>query len=205
MFAPDIVDLRSLWLIDLYEAPNAYWNQTEWRKWPRPYIRNDKTGNTIVTTEDWAHLELAMGGKDRSGEYFGWLDATWGPKGADGYPIHMWNPLSGEIDQDEVKQYRQYDISAYLGKNWRALEPKLRGGRLKFFVTETDNYYLNLAVHMLQKRLATLSPASDAEFTYFPSGPHCDMPITREQLIVRMAKFMTGQSPPSTNPSGPLN
>jgi len=205
VFAPDIVDLRSLWVLNLYEAPNAYWNQTEWRRWPRPYLRDDKTGNIIASTEEWAHLELAMGGRDRSGEYFAWQEATWGPKAEDGYPLPKWDPLTGKIDRDAVQQYRHYDISAYLKTNWAALEPKLRGGRLKFFVTETDNYYTNRALHYLQEQLAALRPASDAEFTFFPSGPHCGTPITQEQLFDRMAKFMTSQSPAIAGHSGPLS
>jgi S-formylglutathione hydrolase FrmB len=190
IFSPDVVDLRSFWLINLYKDDNAYWNQSEWRRWPRPYIR-DKVGNTSSTTADWAHLELAMGNKSRSGGYFGQLDATWGPQGADGYPVPRWDPLTGRIDRVAVQQYRNYDLSAYLETNWATLEPKLRGRRLQFFVTEDDNFYYNLAVHLLEQRVSKLTPAADAQFKYFPSGGHCGAPITNQKLLERMAKFMT--------------
>jgi len=194
VFAPDIVDLRSLWLMNLYEDKNAFWNQTEWRQWPRPYFR-DNFGNTVATEGDWAHLELAMGTKDRSGEYFDWQDATWGPQGTDGYPLPRWNPLTGEVDHSAVQQYRKYDLGEYLEGHWAAAEPKLRGSRLQFFVTEDDNYYTNLALHRLQHRLEKLTPAPDAQFNYFTSGGHCHSPITNEQLLERMARFMTEHSP----------
>jgi hypothetical protein len=194
VFAPDIVDLRSLWLMNLYEDKNAYWNRTEWRQWPRPYFR-DNFGNTVATEGDWAHLELAMGTKDRSGEYFDWQDATWGPQGTDGYPLPRWNPLTGEVDHSAVQQYRKYDLGEYLEGHWAAVEPKLRGSRLQFFVTEDDNYYTNLALHRLQQRLAKLTPAPDAQFNYFTSGGHCHSPIANEQLLERMTKFMTEHSP----------
>jgi hypothetical protein len=194
VFAPDIVDFRSLWLMNLYEDKNAYWNQTEWRQWPRPYFR-DTLGNTIATQGDWAHLELAMGTKARSGEYFNWQDATWGPQGKDGYPLPRWNALTGAVDRSAVQQYRKYDLGEYLEGNWAAVEPKLRGSRLQFFVTEDDNYYTNLALHRLQQRLDKLAPASDAQFTYFTGGGHCHSPISNEQLLERMTKYMTEHSP----------
>src|SRR5882672_8866329 len=113
----------------------------------------------------------------------------------DGYPLPRWNPLTGEVDHSAVQQYRKYDLSAYLEGNWAALEPKLRGSRLQFFVTEDDNYYTNLALHRLQQRLQKLTPATDARFSYFTSGGHCHSPITNEQLLERMTKFMTEHSP----------
>lgn len=206
IFAPDIVDFRSLWLMNLYEDNNAYWNQTEWRQWPRPYYR-DTLGNTIATEGDWAHLELAMGADDRSGEYFAWQDATWGPQGKNGYPLPRWNPLTGEVDHSAVQQYKKYDMGEYLESHWPQVGPKLHGGRLQFFVTEDDHYYTNLALHRLQQRMAKLTPAPDAQFSYFPSGGHCHSPITNEQLLGRMTKFMTEHSPggakPGTEPAAP--
>ncbi len=200
VFAPDMVDFRSLWLMDLYTDTNAYMNRTEWREWPRPYFRNSSDGNTLATVGDWAHLELAMGDNDRSGEYFAHQEATWGPQGANGYPMPRWNPLTGEIAHAVAEKFRKYDISLYLADNWQRMEPKLRGGRLKFFVTEQDDYYTNLAVHQLQKRLATLKPESDVEFTYYPLGGHCSTPITNEQLIVQMTKFMAGMATGAADP-----
>ena len=194
IFAPDIVDFRSLWLLDLYTEPNAYFNETEWRRWPRPFSRDPSTGNTTATTGDWAHLELAMGNKSRSGEYFAQIDATWGPRERDGFPVPKWDPQSGTIDHAAVRAHSRFDLSSYLEANWARLEPKLRHGRLQFFVTETDNYYTNLAVHRLESRVRKLTPASDAQFNYFPSGPHCGTPITQEQLVARMVDFMKKQS-----------
>jgi hypothetical protein len=66
---------------------------------------------------------------------------------------------------------------------------------LQFFVTEDDNYYTNLALHRLQQRLGKLTPAPDAQFNYFTRGGHCHSPITNEQLLERMTKFMTEHSP----------
>ncbi|MGH3042660.1 MAG: alpha/beta hydrolase-fold protein, partial [Gaiellaceae bacterium] len=106
---PDNVDFRSFWLTNLYADENAYWNVGEWRKWPRPYIRDHLTGNTVATTEEWAHLELAMGNRSRSGEYFHQLQATWGPQGPDGYPGPAWDSRTGEIVEAAAEQYRKYD------------------------------------------------------------------------------------------------
>jgi hypothetical protein len=66
---------------------------------------------------------------------------------------------------------------------------------LQPFVTEDDNYYTNLALHRLQQRIEKFTPPSDAQFSYFPSGRHCHSPITNEQLLDRMTKFMAEHSP----------
>lgn len=197
VFAPDVVDFRSWWTTNVYEDTNAYSNLTEWREWPRPYIRDnfDLTGNTAATAEDWGHLELAMGDKSRSGEYFHQLQATWGPQAPDGYPLPAWDPLTGEIDPAAAEQYRKYDISAYLAANWATLEPKLRGGRLQFWVTNEDTYFLNLAVRSLQEKLTTLSPSSDAQFNY-SRGVHCQIPARMPaRLVQNMADFMAARAP----------
>lgn len=193
---PDNPDFRSFWLINLYQDANAYWNLSEWRRWPRPYIRDHLTGNTIATTEEWAHLELAIGGdKHRSGEYFHQLEATWGPQGPDGYPLPAWDALTGEIDPAAAEQYRKYDISAYLAQNWSTLEPKLRG-RLFFWVGDDDNYFLDQGIKLLRERLATLSPPSDAQFVILPDtghgGPSFSTPAQRVEL---MANHMANQAP----------
>lgn len=192
---PDNVDFRSFWLIDLYQDPNAYWNQREWRKWPRPYIRDHLTGNTIATTAEWGHLELAMGRKSRSGEYFAHQQATWGPQGSDGYPVPAWDPLTGEIDAAAAERYRKFDISAYLTRNWSTLEPKLRG-RLFFWVGDDDNYFIDRGVKLLKQRLATLTPPSDAQFVILPDeghgGPAFPSPAQRVEL---MARHMAAQAP----------
>lgn len=196
VFAPDTVDFRSWWTINLYEDKNAYWNLSEWRKWPRPYIRDnfDLTGNTAATMEEWGHLELAMGDKSRSGEYFHHQQATWGPQGPDGYPLPAWNALTGEIDPAAAEQYRKYDLSAYLAANWATLEPKLRG-RLQFWVTNEDTYFVNLGVRSLEEKLTTLSPPSDAQFNYSREA-HCQIPARDPvQLLQSMADFMAAHAP----------
>lgn len=191
IFAPDIVDFRATWLLDIYKDQNAYFNQTEWRRWPRPYSR-DAIGNALDDTGAWGHLELAMGAHSRSGEYFDHMEATFGPRGADGYPVTRWNKLTGEIDRQAVEQFRKFDMAEYLTSNWGRLGPELKGGKLKFFVTEEDSYYTNRAVHMLEERLKAVSPESDAEFNYFPTGAHCNYPMTHEELVSKMVSYMEG-------------
>jgi hypothetical protein len=197
VFCPDNLDFRSFWLINLYRDQNAYWNLTEWRKWPRPYIRNHLTGNTVVTTEQWAHLELAIGDESRSGEYFHHLEATWGPQGPDGYPLPAWDPLTGEIDHAAAERYRKYDINAYLTDNWSTLEPKLRG-RLFFWVGDDDNFFIDRGVKLLQQQLASLSPPSDAKFHINPDMGHCWRlwrPFTPVQIVELLANHMAEHAP----------
>ena len=66
-----------------------------------------------------------------------------------------------------------YDLTAILKRDWSTLGPKLEG-KLHFAVGDGDTYFLNNAVHLLQKQLdATRNPHSDATFQYGPGMPHC--------------------------------
>ena len=63
------------------------------------------------------------------------------------------------------------DLRARLDKYWPALEPKLRG-KLRIWVGEADDYFLNNAVHLLDDWAKAAKPASDAKITFAPRQGH---------------------------------
>jgi hypothetical protein len=67
-----------------------------------------------------------------------------------------------------------YDLTAILKRDWPTLGPKLEG-KLHLAVGDGDTYFLNNAVHLLQKDTGCRrsSPHSDASFQYGPGMPHC--------------------------------
>ncbi|MGD9344836.1 MAG: hypothetical protein PVH84_03175, partial [Candidatus Aminicenantes bacterium] len=98
------------------------------------------------------------------------------PLGEDGYPKPMWDWETGEIDHEVAEQWKKYDLSHYLRKNWTWIGPKLVG-KIHLFAGDMDNAYLNLGVVLLEKFLeSTRDPYYDGVVAYGDGEGHCWMP-----------------------------
>jgi hypothetical protein len=170
---PDPIDFRAFTLINLYQNQNAYYLDSKWKKTPRPGHRN-WLGEVDATLEEMNHRELALGTKSRSGQQWDIWEAVYSPAGPDGYPKPIWNKVTGEIDSTVAAYWReQYDLSHILRRDWKTLGPKVRG-KLKIYVGDMDNYYLNNAVYLVEDFLRTATdPPADAEVAYGDRAEHC--------------------------------
>jgi hypothetical protein len=115
---------------------------------------------------------------------------VYGPVGADGYPRPLWDKRTGKIDRGVATYMRDhgYDLSAYMSKNWDGLGPRLKG-KLHLYCGDMDNYYLNLAVYMLEDFLKTTS--AGATFDYGrPMKGHGWHPDSNAALVKMMAAQM---------------
>jgi hypothetical protein len=170
---PDPIDFRAYTQIDLYKDRNAYYLDSKWKKTPRPGHRN-WLGQVDATLEEMNHHELALGTKTRSGQQWDIWEAVYSPAGPDGYPKPIWNKLTGEIDSSVAAYWREhYDLSYILRRDWKTLGPKLRG-KLKIYVGDMDNYYLNNAVYLVEDFLKNAKdPPADAEVDYGDRAEHC--------------------------------
>jgi len=170
---PDVVDFRAYVTTNLYEDKNAYFIEGNFGRVPRPEKR-EADGLVLATMEQANHYELVMGTHGRSGEQFDIWQATFSPMGADGYPKPIFNKLTGEIDHDVAKYWKEhYDLSAIMQRDWKTLGPKL-AGKLHFFVGESDTWYLDRAVHLLHEYLETTTdPYYHGSFDFGVRQPHC--------------------------------
>jgi hypothetical protein len=92
--------------------------------------------------------------------------------GPDGYPRRIWDRVTGKIDPVTAKFWKEnYDLSYILQRDWATLGPKLRG-KLRIFVGDMDNYYLNNAVYEVEKFLKT-KPEAEAVVDYGDRDEHC--------------------------------
>ena len=150
-YCPDGVDFRSFQLINIYEDRNAYVNS---HGFERPGAR-DEDGDVTYTMRHELSLENVLGRGDSwalSGGQWGAWNATYGPKAADGRPVPLWDPKTGAIDRSAVGQWKKYDLRLVLERDWARLGPKLRG-KIHIWVGEADDYFLNNAVHRLDRRV----------------------------------------------------
>ena len=68
-----------------------------------------------------------------------------------------------------ARAWEKYDIRLQLERNWKTLEPQLRG-KLHITVGSLDTFYLDGAVLRLADALKRLG--SDAEITIVPGADH---------------------------------
>jgi hypothetical protein len=191
-FCPDAVDFRSFQLVNIYEDANAYVNGSGFE---RPGART-ADGDVRYTMRHECGLENVLGLGDSwamSGGQWGAWNATYGPRGADGRPVPLWDPKTGAIDRRVVEHWTRYDLRMVLEKNWPELGPKLRG-KLHIWVGEADDYFLNNAVHRLDAFLTRADPPADAAIAYGPGAGHCWIGIDEAAMMEQMAAA-TGARP----------
>jgi hypothetical protein len=169
---PDPIDFRHYTVVDIYKDRNAYWQEGPFKRVPRPGHRN-YLGHVTTTLEQMNRRELALGSRARSGDQFDVWESVFSPVGPDGYPARIWDRVTGVIDTTVAAYWREhYDLGHILRRDWATLAPKLRG-KLRIYVGDMDNYYLNNAVYGVEEFLRTASPPADAVVDYGDRAEHC--------------------------------
>lgn len=169
---PDPIDFHHYLTVDLYNDRNAYFMPNRFKRTPRPAHR-DWLGHVDTTMEENNHWELALGTRGRSGDQFDVWESVYSPPGPDGYPRRVWDRFTGEIDPVTVAYWRDhYDLAHILQRDWATLGPKLRG-KLRIYVGDMDNYFLNNAVYGVEAFLKSANPPADAVVDYGDRDEHC--------------------------------
>jgi hypothetical protein len=169
---PDPIDFRAYTVVNIYEDKNAYYVQGPFKRTPRPGMRN-YLGHVSTTLEQANHRELTLGTNTRSGDQWDVWESVYSPVGSNGYPKPIWNKLTGEIDREVAAYWREnYDLSHILQRDWKRLGPLLQG-KLRIYVGDMDNYYLNNAVYKVEEFLKKADPPSHAVVDYGDRAEHC--------------------------------
>ncbi|MFX0555269.1 alpha/beta hydrolase-fold protein [Maribacter sp. CXY002] len=170
---PDPIDFRAYCLTNIYEDENAYYYKSEHKKLEVPAHR-DYLGNIQSTLREGNHLELVLGDKSRSGQQWDIWEATYSPQGEDGYPVRLWDKMTGKIDHDVAEYWKEnYDLRYILERDWDKLGENLKG-KIHIYCGDMDNYYLNNAVYLMEDFLeSTVDPYYDGEVVYGDRAEHC--------------------------------
>lgn len=170
---PDPIDFRAYLTVNIYEDSNGYWYDSQFQKLPRPGHR-DYLGNVDASQYDYNRLEAVLGDKGRSGQQYDIWEATYSPMGSDGYPVRLWDKLTGEIDPVVAQYWKQnYDLRYIMQRDWSTLGPKLEG-KLHIYAGDMDNYYLNNAVYLTEEFLeSTTNPYYAGVVDYGDRAEHC--------------------------------
>jgi len=170
---PDPIDFRAYTIVNIYDHKNAYYQDADWKKTPRPGLRN-YLGEVATTLEQVNHRELAIATHGRSGEQWDIWQAVFGPVGDDGYPKPIWDKVTGVIDPAVAQYWKEhFDLGSILQRDWKTLGPKLQG-KIHIYVGDMDNYYLNNAVYLMESFLeSTKDPYYAGEVKYGDRAEHC--------------------------------
>jgi len=170
---PDPIDFRAYTIVNIYDHKNAYYQDADWKKTPRPGLRN-YLGEVATTLEQANRREQAIATYGRSGEQWDIWQAVFGPVGEDGYPKPIWDRATGVIDPAVAQYWKEhYDLGYILQRDWKTLGPKLQG-KIHIYVGDMDNYYLNNAVYLVESFLeSTKDPYYAGEVKYGDRAEHC--------------------------------
>ena len=186
---PDSVDFRAFQLVDIYGDGSAYADE-QGRELPS--ARN-LDGSVRFTVRHEVQMENVLGlgnSWTTSGRQWGAWNATYGPRGEDGRPVPLWDTETGVIDPSVTRLWEQYDLRLVLERNLDELAPKLRG-KLKIWVGELDDYYLNNAVHLFDAVLET-RPFINARIAYGIDRGHCWTGISHAEMNREMSEQSSG-------------
>ncbi|MGB5553480.1 MAG: alpha/beta hydrolase-fold protein [Flavobacteriaceae bacterium] len=170
---PDPIDFRAYCLTNIYEDKNAYYYESANKKLEVPSHRN-YLGQIQSTIRESNHLELVLGDKSRSGQQWDIWEATYSPQGEDGYPVRIWDKMTGDIDHKVAEYWKEnYDLKHILERDWDKLGENLKG-KIHIYCGDMDNYYLNNAVYLMEDFLeSTTNPHYDGEVLYGDGDEHC--------------------------------
>jgi len=170
---PDPIDFRAYTVFNLYEDKNAYFQESAFKKTPRPAHR-DSLGRISATIQEVNHRELALGNKSRSGQQWDIWEAVYSPVGPDGYPRRIYDKYSGEIFPEVAQHWKEnYDLSHIIKRDWTK-HGKDWAGKIHIYCGDMDNFYLNNAVYFTEAMLAeTRNPTYGGEVDYGDRAEHC--------------------------------
>jgi hypothetical protein len=181
---PDPVDFRALELVNIYDDGYAYTNR---HGNERPSAR-DANGDVKLLMRREVGVENLLGRGNSytlSGGQWGDWNAVFGPRGADGLPVPLWDPQSGRINHAVAEQWKKYDLRLVLEADWKTLGPKLRG-KIHIAAGEADGHFLNNAVHLLAKFLAQADPPFVGRIVYGMGQGHGWSDLSLRQMLDEM-------------------
>ena len=130
-----------------------------------------------VSWKDWIDFENMLGYSGTyldSDHWMGTAASIFGPRGEDGKPIPLIDPVTGDIDQSVKKSWERYDLENYTSRNWNEIGSKLKN-KIYICVEANDSWNFNIAVRSYNSMVSRLSnPTSDMVFEYSGLG-HCGM------------------------------
>ena len=127
----------------------------------RSFVKCNKYEGKPLTNTNVFENVAYRGEQDHS------FDAVFGPRGANGEIMCLYDYTTGKMNPEVLEHWKQYDISLYLRKNWGQLKKDL-GDKIRISVGNEDTYFLNLPVHLLEDEMKNIN--ATITFAYYPGN-----------------------------------
>jgi enterochelin esterase-like enzyme len=185
-YSPDAIEFSNYQLVNIYQDENAYVNEFGY---PRPVMRS-VMGEPMLQLNEFIQYENVLGSSNsylNSGGQFSAHNALYSPKGENGLPKAIFDPISGEIDRDVAEYWKKYDFKLHTEENWAELGPKV-AGKIYVWMGDMDNFYLNPATRVFDNFLTKMeNPKSDAVIEFSPMEGHCSQ-YSNKKVLMQMAE-----------------
>jgi enterochelin esterase-like enzyme len=189
-YSADPVSFYKMQLINIYKDKNAFYNDNSIE---RPSKRNTM-GEPEFTIKKEVRTENVEGYTNSyitSRNQWGGWNAVYSPRDKKGFPMPIFDPITGAIDPVVAEHWKNYDLLKYTEENWSELGPKIQG-KIHIWMGDMDNYYLNNAMRDFDSYLmSTTNPKSDAEILFSPTSGHCDSFSIRTYLEAIQKQMIT--------------
>lgn len=130
--SPDPLDFSSFTGVNLYRDKNYYTDATGKE---RGINRVKGVFQETLRASRMSELFGGDGGQQQS------FEAEFGKPGKQGRPKDLFDPLSGAIHQQVVKEWQPYDLGLLVQQNWQKIK-KAGVGKITVYAGEEDNYLL---------------------------------------------------------------
>jgi hypothetical protein len=155
--SPDPVDFRRWQLIDLYGDSNSFARDGKELASARD-VKSGRAENLLTVREENAQERVLGPNNTSAGQWDSW-QAVWGSRRADGWPVPVFDKVTGVIDRAEAKHYERYDLRLLLRNDPKRYLPLWRD-RIRVVVGSDDTYFLNEAVVLLKRELDSAQPSA---------------------------------------------
>ncbi|MEM1003236.1 MAG: alpha/beta hydrolase-fold protein [Bacteroidota bacterium] len=181
-YSPDAIEFENYQLINIYKDENAFENEFGYA---RPVMRST-LGEPMLSLKEFIQYENVLGYSNSyidSGGQFSAHNALYSPKGTDGNPAKLFDPVTGDIDPAVAEHWKKYDFKIYAKENWAELGPKIQG-KIYVWMGDMDHFYLNMATRSFADFLETTeNPKSDADIEFSAMEGHCTQYSNKKVLL----------------------
>jgi S-formylglutathione hydrolase FrmB len=159
--SPDPVDFHDFFGPDLTRnPPQNFYHDDSGNEYgiDRSGNHDQATIRSYLKTQEWMKNQIDT------------YDDVFGPRGADGNPVPLFDRKTGAIDATVAAYWEEhYDIAHLLVQRWSDDGSKLNG-KLHVYVGDRDTFHLDGAVRRLRDTLAKLG--CNAEIEFAPGDNH---------------------------------
>lgn len=183
-YSPDAIAFENYQLINIYKDENAFVNEYGYE---RPIMR-ETSGEPILSLRTFIQYENVLGSSNtylNSGGQISAHTALYSPRGNNGLPKPLIDPITGKIDHEVAEYWKKYDFKLYAKENWAELGPKIEG-KIYIWMGDMDHYYLNTGTREFDSFLKTTkNPTSDAVIEYSAMEGHCTQ-FTHKKVLLQI-------------------